>query len=61
MKDESENIDYGWIVLSLLMSIDTVDSRSDSHWEDTGGLDNRQACIREGRSNWSDEIRVNER
>jgi hypothetical protein len=45
MKDELENLDYGWIVWSLLMSIDSIGSRSDSHWEEDRGLDTGECCI----------------
>jgi hypothetical protein len=45
MKDESENMVYGWLVLSLLMSGHSIRLRFDPHWEDTEGLDNRGDCI----------------
>jgi hypothetical protein len=45
IKDELENVDYGWIGWSLLMSMHMTGWRWDSHWEDSGEVDNRAGCI----------------
>jgi hypothetical protein len=60
MNDQLYKADYRWIVSSLLMSMDNMISRFDSHWTENRGRQDEERAISKSRSSSSDQIGVHE-